>query len=533
MSSNSNKELSLYKLAGFAKEAAEMLQRRMSSSNEALAASTCLEDRKGCYDDLAFLKKCVDALEKRSRYQASKTWTELVDFLDNHATWPRQMFWSHFEKKLKAVGEASVEFRETCFHRSFEDDGCTIFHLVCKLNPPVEVVQTLIDVIPLGKGKYCSQYNHLSRTYMSDNDCTYPLHVVMKHGGSLDLVKLLVEADEEKKTLETFDSSDRKINTLLHVLISNRANHKPQTFSAILHYLIPKLDIPKSELHKVNESEDIPVVLLYDTLKKEGMTLTEIFDNTDFKFLLQATCYHENCRYDSKKQDMSEEFDDRCRDIERIAIDYAFLICSCCFVEETVIEVLEYLFSRDKSFLLNKDMHGIYPIMGMIEDGFDSKYCVDLYMARSTDPRYDDFKCFIVSEILRLAPECARQTKQGLFPLHIVADRQRLHYKSDRSRLELLHSIWKADPDVASIMDKELNLPPFALPERYVKGSYKNIEEDPDDWRSVSESRTYTGLSSTYFLLRQQPEMIAETITMMQKESKEVTEPSPKRMKKG
>ncbi len=42
MSSNSSKEVSLYELAGFAKEAAEMLQRRMSSSNEALAASTCL-----------------------------------------------------------------------------------------------------------------------------------------------------------------------------------------------------------------------------------------------------------------------------------------------------------------------------------------------------------------------------------------------------------------------------------------------------------------------------------------------------------
>ena len=65
------------------------------------------------------------------------------------------MFWSHFEKKLRAVGEASVKFREQCcFFRSFEDDGCTIFHVVCKLNPPVKVIQTLIDVIPLDKGRY-------------------------------------------------------------------------------------------------------------------------------------------------------------------------------------------------------------------------------------------------------------------------------------------------------------------------------------------------------------------------------------------
>lgn len=523
--SSSNKEVTLYELAGFAKEAAEMLQQRMSSSNEALAASACLED-------LFFLKRCVNLLEERSRYQAAKSWTELVDFLDIHATWPRQMFWSHFEKKLKAVGEASVKFRETCFFRS-EENGCTIFHLVCQLNPPVKVVRTLIDVIPLNKGEYCSQYNHLSCSYTSGDDCRYPLHMVMKHGGSLDLVKLLVEADKEKTTLETFNSCDRKINTLLHVLISNRTNHKPQTFSAILHYLILNLKIKthNSELHKVNESNDIPAVMLYDTLKKEGLTLTEIFDNTDFKFLLQATCYHEICK-EGRRQKASEEFDDQCRDIEGIPVDYAFLVCSCCFVKKTVIEVLEHFFSRDSRFLLNEDMHGIYPIMGMIDDGFGRKYCVDAYAARRAEPRYDDFKVFIVSEILRLAPECARHTnKQGLFPLHVVADRQRLRYKSDESRLELLHIIWKADPDVASIMDKELNLPPFALPERYVKGSCGNIEEDEDDYRC--ESRKYTGLSSTYFLLRQQPEMIAETIAMMQKESKEVAEPSPKRIKQG
>ena len=77
MSSSSNKEVTLYEFAGFVNDAAEMLQlqRRMSSRNEALAlaASTCLEDRKGCCDDLAFLKKCVDQLEKRSCNQAANS----------------------------------------------------------------------------------------------------------------------------------------------------------------------------------------------------------------------------------------------------------------------------------------------------------------------------------------------------------------------------------------------------------------------------------------------------------------------------
>eukprot|EP00986_Skeletonema_menzelii_P000861 scaffold243_cov140-Skeletonema_menzelii.AAC.3 len=61
--------------------------------------------------------------------------------------------------------------------------------------------------------------------------------------------------------------------------------------------------------------------------------------------------------------------------------------------------------------------------------------------------------------------------KNGLYPLHRVADRNRytMYEKSDEHRLELEQSIFEADPDVASIMDKELNLPPFALPERYEK----------------------------------------------------------------
>jgi hypothetical protein len=169
--------------------------------------------------------------------------------------------------------------------------------------------------------------------------------------------------------------------------------------------------------------------------------------------------------------------------------------------------------------------------MGVIGGDRFGSYFVDAYSSmRDQDTRFDDFEIDILSKILRLAPECARHTnKSGLFPLHIVADRQRRSYESDERRLELVRVIWKADPDVVSVMDRELNLPPFALPERYVQGSSWNVEEDYDDYRC--ESRKYSGLSSTYFLLRQRPEMIAETISMIQKDSKEEIEPNAKRIK--
>lgn len=68
--------------------------------------------------------------------------------------------------------------------------------------------------------------------------------------------------------------------------------------------------------------------------------------------------------------------------------------------------------------------------------------------------------------------------------------------------------VFEADPDVASITDNKTNLPPFTLPERYYEG------ED------IDEREQYPGVSSAYFLLRQRPDMIADTITMIQRELK-------------
>jgi len=320
----------------------------------------------------------------------------------------------------------------------------------------------------------------------------------------------LVEADEKKETLKP-SLSDRGQDTLLHVLVSNWENHKPEVFSAILHYLVLNLDDRNLQLICEGSEGKTPVAIFLNSLLDEGRTHDEILLNDDFVFLLRATCYHQNCKFGSK-QKMSKDFDGRHSDIDLISVPYAFFVCSSCFHEDTTTSMMEHLSSTDKSFLIEKDMHGIYPIHGVL--GYS--YCV------LTKWSYEGFDDYIVTTILRLAPECARQrNKKGVYPLHIVADCERLSLLSDERRLHLVQTVFKANPDVASIMDNEINLPSFTLPERYEKTTIYSLDE------------RHSGLSSTYFLLRQRPEMIAETISMIQKESKEVAEPSSKRIKQG
>ena len=105
----------------------------------------------------------MTTLKNRAYHQAAETWQELLTFLTD--TWPAEQFWDHFNNKLLELGETSVEFRKACFHNTVEEDGdnYSIFHLVCKLDPPLKILQTLIDVIPQNKGVCSSQYNHLSR----------------------------------------------------------------------------------------------------------------------------------------------------------------------------------------------------------------------------------------------------------------------------------------------------------------------------------------------------------------------------------
>ena len=72
----------------------------------------------------------------------------------------------------------------------------------------------------------------------------------------------------------------------------------------------------------------------------------------------------------------------------------------------------------------------------------------------------------------------------------------------------------------------KIQIPPFALPQ---KGNYYFYH---DTRESEGEQGIYSGLSSTYFLFRQRPDMIAATISpMIQRETDEATEPSAKRLK--
>jgi len=132
-----------------------------------------------------------------------------------------------------------------------------------------------------------------------------------------------------------------------------------------------------------------------------------------------------------------------------------------------------------------------------------------------------DFELFIVETILRIAPQCAKQKNEtGLLPLQIVADTERRPYIRDKDRIALVGTIWKAYPDALSIIDNVSGLPPFTLP----------VREDSPYTQRVN---AHAGLSSSYFLLRQQPEILSEVIGSCQKfvteQDGEIDEPTATR----
>ena len=74
----------------------------------------------------------------------------------------------------------------------------------------------------------------MSRAYRGD--CKYPLHFIMKHGGSVDVVKLLVDADKEGDTITSSFGRDGE-DSVYHLLIDNKEEHKREIFSGILQVL--------------------------------------------------------------------------------------------------------------------------------------------------------------------------------------------------------------------------------------------------------------------------------------------------------
>ena len=121
--------------------------------------------------------------------------------------------------------------------------------------------------------------------------------------------------------------------------------------------------------------------------------------------------------------------------------------------------------------------------------------------------------------ILKIAPQFAKQKDHdGRLPLHLAADSVRVPIQDKQERLSLVQTIWEAYPDAANDIDKETKLPAFALPSRFEAGG--NVPEYFDD-----------GTSSTFFLLRQRPEMLAIALGGSTKgvNSSVVTRPQPKR----
>ena len=99
---------------------------------------------------------------------------------------PRTLFWEEFHEKLKVLEGSSIEFRRTCIHHEFEHNkNLLVLHQVCDRNPLVEVVKTLLEIIPLKDEEIHillrndRQYNRLHQ----NEDRDFPLNLVMKYGG--------------------------------------------------------------------------------------------------------------------------------------------------------------------------------------------------------------------------------------------------------------------------------------------------------------------------------------------------------------
>ena len=124
----------------------------------------------------------------------------------------------------------------------------------------------------------------------------------------------------------------------------------------------------------------------------------------------------------------------------------------------------------------------------------------------------------MIETILNIAPQCAEQKDHdGCLPLHLAADSVRVPIQDKQWRLSLVQTIWEAYPDAANDIDEETKLPAFALPSRLEDDG--NVPEYFDD-----------GTSSTFFLLRQRPEMLAIALGgSTEGVNVSVTRPQPKR----
>ena len=431
-----------------------------AGNNEALAASSLLEEHAGISN---CLERMAESVETRAFYIINGLLLYLIgdgnELLDRD-----ESYWCQFHDKLKALGEASMEFRKLCLFRERSRDGCTIFHEICKLSPPLDVVKTLMDIIPIAtfsderKKLYpgvetssepddrlkITQYNHHSCTE-SEHGSEYPLHMVVRHGGTFELVEFLVEADTTNETLKI----NKKNNSVYHVLAENRGSHNAEVFSKTLRYLVMKIKSGASPLLYPNEEGKVPILSLGKSLGTEGLYRIDIIYHHDFAFLLKTMCYHYEQR-DNKHEKMDIS-DDECegmvagestmKEIEGISHSRAFLVCSTLFPKKAACESLDELLSRDNNFLFDKDSCGRYPIHRMVQN---RSFLLNTLKRNFYES--ENLYMSIIEAALKNTPECARQVNnEGLLPLHIAADLKRVDREnlSDSAHLELVQIIWR------------------------------------------------------------------------------------------
>jgi len=264
-------------------EAIEMAQRQLENLKEKVAAAG---------DDKITIASVIDTqaentidcmnwLIYQSQQTAEQTSRDLFSFLDNYTTWPKSMFWSHLHKKLKCLEKTSEDFREGCLSKQMGGgvailNGSTskLIHEICKLNPPVHVIKTLLDMTPDNDGyNDPSRYDHLA----CDRSYENPLHKVVRAGGSIELVKLLVNADVDKKSLKR--SKEGAKSSVYHVLTAKASKEKyqPNGYSQVLKYLVladTNDTLGSPLLYETKPDKKSPIARLYHSLQSEGLSIS-------------------------------------------------------------------------------------------------------------------------------------------------------------------------------------------------------------------------------------------------------------------
>ena len=276
-----------------------------------------------------------------------------------------------------------------------------LIHEICKLNPPVHVIKTLLDMTPDNDGyNDPSRYDHLA----CDRSYENPLHKVVRAGGSIELVKLLVNADVDKKSIKR--SKEGAKSSVYHVLTAkaSKAKYQPNGYSQVLKYLVladtnDTLDSPL--LYDTKPDKKSPIARLYHSLQSEGLSDFDILQNEDFVFLIKATCHSFLLR---KKEINIPAVDCKLSEINRITLLQACLVCSTYFHKEVVGKIMECFFSDGGIYWKTENEYS-YPVHKLVLTN-DWEFFINTL----TNPHYAYcHKQFMIETILNIAPQCAEQ----------------------------------------------------------------------------------------------------------------------------